>query len=185
MAHSVNNSIRTYKAGEDLPVNVLVKLSAGNTVVKNTAGAAAIGITLEKVSSGGYVALRLLSSPGSAIITASAAIALNALVYGTASGKIDDTGTGEPIGYAAEAATADGDQIEVLLRGVSPLAMEASADQAAVVAASTDGTAAAAVDLAALKAESEKIGDDVRAVITLANALRTALVNKGLIKGAA
>ena len=35
---------------------------------------------------------------------------------------------------------------------------------AAVVLASTDGTAAAAADLAALKAETEKIGDDLRAI---------------------
>ncbi|CAN5545699.1 hypothetical protein BH09VER1_BH09VER1_24610 [soil metagenome] len=42
---------------------------------------------------------------------------------------------------------------------------------AAVVATSTNGTAAAAVDLAALKAEAENIGDDVRAILA---ALQTA-----------
>ena len=40
---------------------------------------------------------------------------------------------------------------------------------AAIVATSTDGTAGAAADLAALKVEAEKIGDDVRAVITYLN----------------
>jgi hypothetical protein len=39
---------------------------------------------------------------------------------------------------------------------------------------STDGTAAGAADLAALKAEAEKIGDDVRS-------LRLALVNAGIL----
>jgi len=59
-----------------------------------------------------------------------------------------------------------------------------AAAQAAVTATSTNGTAAGAADLAALKAEAEKIGDDVRAVIDLANALRTALLTVGIIKGA-
>lgn len=41
---------------------------------------------------------------------------------------------------------------------------------AALTAASTNGTAGAAADLAALKAEAENIGDDVRAVIAALNA---------------
>lgn len=40
---------------------------------------------------------------------------------------------------------------------------------AALVATSTNGTAGAAADLTALKAEAEKIGDDVRAVIAALN----------------
>lgn len=46
-----------------------------------------------------------------------------------------------------------------------------------VALTSTDGTAAAAADLAALKAEAEKIGDDVRAV-------HAALVTAGIISAA-
>lgn len=69
--------------------------------------------------------------------------------------------------------------------GTEPIVRPSGAAQAAVVATSTDGTAAAAADLAALKAEAELIGDDVRALIAAHNALRTALVNLGLIKGAA
>ena len=69
--------------------------------------------------------------------------------------------------------------------GVAPTAQRAGAAQAAVVPTSTDGTAGAAADLAALKAEAEKIGDDVRAAIVLLNELRAAAVAKGLIKGAA
>lgn len=68
----------------------------------------------------------------------------------------------------------------------TPVIQRAGAAQGSVTATSTDGTAAAAsADLAALAAEAEKIGDDVRATIVLANELRAALVEKGLIKGAA
>lgn len=77
--------------------------------------------------------------------------------------------TGEKIGFA----------------GADPVVRPVGATQAAIVATSTDGTAAAAADLAALKTETEKIGDDVRATIALANKLRADLVSLGLIKGAA
>ena len=59
-----------------------------------------------------------------------------------------------------------------------------AATQAAVTATSTNGTAAGAADLAALKTEAEKIGDDVRANIDLTNAIRSALITVGIIKGA-
>jgi hypothetical protein len=69
--------------------------------------------------------------------------------------------------------------------GKAPIARPSGATQAAVTATSTNGVAGAAADLTALKAESEKIGDDVRAAIVLANQLRADLVALGLIKGAA
>lgn len=86
----------------------------------------------------------------------------------------------------------DGTQInqtaaqKLAFHGATPTIQTVGAAQAAVTATSTDGTAAAAsASLANLAAEAEKIGDDVRATIVLVNALRAALVEKGLIKGAA
>lgn len=73
---------------------------------------------------------------------------------------------------------------KVGFHGTTPSTQRAGAAQAAVTATSTNGTAGAAADLTALKAESELIGDDVRAAIALVNELRAALVAKGLIKGA-
>lgn len=52
--------------------------------------------------------------------------------------------------------------------------------QAALV--STNGTAAAAADLAALKAETENIGDDLRAMYATQTSIITALKNIGLVK---
>jgi hypothetical protein len=69
--------------------------------------------------------------------------------------------------------------------GKAPVARPSGAAQAAVTATSTNGTAAAAADLNALKAEAELIGDDVRAAIVLTNKLRADLVELGLIKGGA
>jgi hypothetical protein len=70
--------------------------------------------------------------------------------------------------------------------GVTPVSTQpAAAAQAAITVTSTDATAGAAADLTALKAEAEKIGDDVRALTLLVHSIRTALVNLGLIKGGA
>ncbi len=73
---------------------------------------------------------------------------------------------------------------KVGFHGSTPVAQRAGSAQAAVTNVSTNGTAAAAADLAALKAEAELIGDDARANTVLLNELRAALVAKGLIKGA-
>jgi len=59
-----------------------------------------------------------------------------------------------------------------------------NASLAAVTATSTNGTAAGAADLAALKVEAEKIGDDVRANIVLSNAILAALSQLGITKSA-
>lgn len=72
---------------------------------------------------------------------------------------------------------------KVGFHGKTPVVQSSGAAQAAVVATSTDGTASGAADLAALKTEAEKIGDDARAAIALVNALRQALVDHGLIAG--
>jgi peptidoglycan hydrolase CwlO-like protein len=112
-----------------------------------------------------------------------ALIAVLAIVSTSSVLAVDDntqvrpTTSGLKIGEAATA--------KIGAFGVTPVVQPASANQAAVTATSTNGTAGAAADLTALKAEAEKIGDDVRAAIVLLNELRTALVNLGLIKGAA
>lgn len=97
---------------------IRVKLS-GSTVVRNVAAAgvgatdATYGITLDNAASGDPIPVLLLAGAGSVRMTASGAITLNAAVYGAASGKISATVSGNPIGWATEAATADGDIIGV------------------------------------------------------------------------
>lgn len=105
------------------------------------------------------------------IMIASEAITADEDVYTAANGKIQDeptvAGTYYKVGRARSAASAD-EQIEVI--PCAPI-------KVVVIAAltSTNGTAAAAADLTALKAEAEKIGDDVRA-------LGAALATPALVK---
>lgn len=130
MSSIIESQVKAYTAtAVALAPYVRVKKNAGLVEVAG-AGEVAIGVTLANCAASGVVPVRLFNGNGTAFMTASAGITANAAVYGTAAGKIDDAGTGTPIGYAEEAATADGDVIEVLLRGEVPLATAASAAQA-------------------------------------------------------
>ena len=61
-----------------------------------------------------YAAVVTPNAPGTIKMVAAGAITAFAVVYGADDGKIDDTANPNPIGITLEAATADGDLIEVL-----------------------------------------------------------------------
>lgn len=164
MASQILDQIRTFTTGATaLAAYVRVKLSSGLLVVAG-AGESGIGVTVAPSAVGTAAAVRLFNGHGTAFMLAGAAIAADAAVRGIADGKIDDaipaTNAGAPLGIALEDATADGDVIEVLMIGSVPvLAPLASADQA--------------------------VSTDEASVVLLANSIRTALINHGIIKGAA
>jgi len=75
--------------------------------------------------------------------------------------------------------------------GATPVVQPAGADQAAVTLGNTDGEIGGLTisdpptqaEVQALRDACEELADDVRALSTLVHALRTALVNSGMIKG--
>jgi len=82
----------------------------------------ALGVTAGNTPASGLGASTVAAvvssaAPGTRYIEAGAAIAQYAPVYGAASGKIDDVPNGNLVGIALQAATADGDVIEVLPLG--------------------------------------------------------------------
>lgn len=137
MSQEVRECTKTFTAGAALVQNRLVVLSAG-VLDYADAYTPAIG-TLEDTTfaSGDVVGVRLIPGEGTFKMMASAAITSGAYVYQAASGKIDDVGF-IPVGIALEAASADGDIIEVLPSRLVP-------DNVASVAAtgSAQGDAAA------------------------------------------
>lgn len=149
---------------------VRVKLDSSGNISAAGATDAWIGTTMEAIAASGSGTVKLRSAPGTFLVTASAAIAAGARLYPTASGKVDDAaGTGNFTGLqAVEAATADGDIIEAVPCDL--LAFTASADQA-VLTAITGGES---------PTEAEH-----NLVITAVNAIRSALIAAGIIKGAA
>lgn len=91
-----------------------VILGSGGTVTVAGASDKDIGTARDATASGENVTVTLLNKSGSAKHVASAAIAAGAEVEAAASGKIATKASGTAIGYALEAAAADGDIIEVL-----------------------------------------------------------------------
>lgn len=94
-------------------VGPFIAITSDGTIAGTTEQA--FGVTLEGGASGARVRVALLNGSGTVTMTAGAACTLNAAVYGAANGKITGTGGGGVLqrGIALEAATADGDRIEV------------------------------------------------------------------------
>jgi hypothetical protein len=89
--------------------------SSQKWAVATTTTPPAIATALDTVASGGTLAAELFSSGGSLKMIAAEAITVGSRVYQAAAGKVADTVAGAYMGVALDAASADGDVIEVLL----------------------------------------------------------------------
>lgn len=103
----------TWTTGEAIATFRRVKLS-GSTVIYADAGEVGIGVAQEAVASGGVACIETWCRGGTYKVTAAGAFSAGATLYGAADGKVDDVVVGSPIGYAGEAATADGDIVEMI-----------------------------------------------------------------------
>lgn len=118
MSQSIGILDITFKAGADLSASQFapVKLGANvNEVVLAGANEEAIGILQNTPTAGKAASVRLA---GTSKVKASAAIAKGAAVVAAANGKVVTAGV-QPqniLGLALEAAAADGDIIEMVLR---------------------------------------------------------------------
>lgn len=94
-----------------------VKLDSDGKITQAGLADRCIGVaTREAFAAGDVIDVALYSKPGTMKMIAVEALAAGAVVYSEAAGKVQDTAavTSYPIGVAMEAATADGDIIEVL-----------------------------------------------------------------------
>ena len=168
-----NTGFQTFQAtAVALAANVRVLLDSNGLISVAGATDAWIGVTTDAVVASGYGTVKLRNAPGTQLVTASAAITRGARLYPTAAGKVDDAaGTGNFTGLQAiTAATADGDVIEAVPS--DKLTFTAAAAQAAQAAY---GTGAFGLDSDAhMKALYDKV-----------EAISTALIAAGIIKGAA
>jgi len=104
---------RTFVAGAAIAQYLRVKLSSGKLAA---AGAADIDIGTLRDASFADLDLRVVklrAAQGTVKMVAAGAIDAGAIVYGAASGKVNDVANGNPVGQAMETVTADGDVIEV------------------------------------------------------------------------
>ncbi len=117
MSQSIKDFEKTFNAGEDLSSSkyLIVQLDAsGNAEIGEGATDLLIGVLQNKPASGKPALVRFL---GTTKVVASAAIAIGARVTSTSAGKAVTTTTDKDVvvGRALEAASADGDIIEILL----------------------------------------------------------------------
>jgi len=133
-------SPKTFTAGEALEAFRRVKLSTGSGTQVEYADQSDsnnyIGVTLEKVASGKHVAVALKGNYRTFKVVASEALSAGAELYAADDGKVSDTVSGNAIGTALEAATADGDIIEAVL---NPTAVSAVGAASILNYAAADG----------------------------------------------
>ena len=110
-----NVGIKAFTAGEALEAFRRVKLSAGSgtQVEYADAGEEFIGITAAAAASGDSVSVIMRSASRTHKAVAAEVLAAGAVIYGANDGKVQDTVSGTAQGIALEAATADGEVIEV------------------------------------------------------------------------
>ena len=108
-----DGNFKTFTAGEALAKFRRVKYSS-STVVYADAGEEWIGTTLFAAASAAQVTVKLRNGSGTHIVTAAGTFAEGAQLYGADDGKVDDAAAGQVFGIALEAATASGDEIEVV-----------------------------------------------------------------------
>lgn len=149
--------------------------SSGNAVpASDTAGLRVVGLAQETIdnSAGIAGALKIATKVGVFQLNNSAGDALDANDKGKICYVEDDNTVCEA---GATHKVKAGRVLDVGTDGVWVDLDFASVVPVAVTLGSTNGTAGAAADLAALKAEAELIGDDVRAI-------HAALVTQGILK---
>lgn len=113
MSQYTEGNVKAFKAAEALAAFRRVKLDSAGDIVYADARDDCVGSTETAIANDANGPVRLKSASGTRKLTASGAISIGDKVYGAADGKITATPDGIGFGTALEAATADGDVIEV------------------------------------------------------------------------
>lgn len=117
MSQYNDSGCKAFEADEAIPQYSRVKLDSDGKVTIAGLTDKEIGTaTRPAFQAGDVIDVRLRTAPGTTKMLVSEALAAGATVYSEADGKVQDTAqaTSFQVGTALEAATADGDVIEVL-----------------------------------------------------------------------
>ena len=116
MSQYVDSNTKAFTAAGTIKQYARVTLGSGGTITEAGLAVKEIGTAMEPAVSGDVISVRLRSATGTHKMIAIEALAIGATLYTETDGKVQDTAatTAFQIGTALEAATADGDIIEVL-----------------------------------------------------------------------
>ncbi len=113
-----DSGFRAFPVGASaITVGTRVSLSSGLAIAAGAPNGTALGVAIGDAAANGIVTVKLNTAGGTHEMKAGGVISAGAVVYPAASGKVlaTTTSANNPIGIALEAATADGDIIEVSL----------------------------------------------------------------------
>ena len=118
MSQFDDSGYKTFTAAGDIAKYARVTLGSGGTVTEAGLAVKEIGTATNKAASGERVTVKLRSAPGTHKMIAKEAMAIGALVYTEAGGKVQDTAesTAFIVGNVVDAVapTNEGDIVEVL-----------------------------------------------------------------------
>ena len=116
MSQYVDSNTKAFTAAGTIKQYARVTLGSGGTITEAGLAVKDIGTAMEPAVSGDVISVKLRSGSGTHKMIAIEALAIGATLYTEADGKVQDTAasTSFQLGTALEAATADGDIIEVL-----------------------------------------------------------------------
>jgi len=116
MSQYVDAQTKAFTAAGTIKQYARVVLGSGGTITEAGLAQKEIGTAMEPAVTGKVISVRLRTAKGTHKMIAVEALAAGATVYTEAAGKVQDTAetTAFQVGTALEAATADGDIIEVM-----------------------------------------------------------------------
>ena len=116
MSQYVDANTKPFTAAGTIKQYARVTLGSGGTITEAGLAVKDIGTAMQPAVSGDTISVRLRTAMGTHKMIAVEALAIGAALYTEAAGKVQDTAetTAFQIGTALEAATADGDIIEVM-----------------------------------------------------------------------
>lgn len=119
MSQYNDSGYRSFTATAAIAQYALVKAASVSTCTTAGLNEVAIGVAMNAAfAAGDRVNVGLLTKQGTLPMLASGAFSVNAVLYGRASGKVDDIASGAiRCGIALEAATAANDVVEVVPYG--------------------------------------------------------------------
>ena len=127
MSQYVDSNTRTFTADEAIAQHLRVKLDSDGRVTVAGLADKEVGTAMTAAyAAGDVITVKLRTGAGTHKMVAIEALAVGATVYTEANGKVQDTAaaTSFQVGTALEAATADGDVIEVLYNAHGDTAAE-------------------------------------------------------------